>query len=132
PSSMADALDRWAAKQPKANEGDALDRYARKQNIPSFPGAQRKADLPKDLPQRIGEAALTSLPYVGATVGSLFAGPEFLPAIGYATAGGLAGSAAEQGIRTATGDEPPQSFQEAATRVGKQGLEQGATELGGQ
>ncbi len=76
--------------------------------------------LPSDLPQKVGRAALASLPYVGATIGGILA-PEGLlawPAIAAAGVGAGAGSMLEQGGEKAFGmEEAPKSMSEFGKRT---------------
>ena len=99
---------------------------------PGFPKGSGTGDLPVDLPQRVGKAALSALPMIGGAVGAALAPEAMIPAIAYSAAGGGLGSLLEEGARKLTGANPAKTFGEAAKRVGTNVVEQGATELGGQ
>jgi hypothetical protein len=94
--------------------------------------ATPKASLPSDLPGKAVDAALTALPYVGATAaGIATGGAGFIPEVLAAAAGGGAGSLVEQAGRAITGIRPPASLNDAGNTAAKDALAQGATELGG-
>jgi hypothetical protein len=109
----------------------------------AFQSPKAPATLPdvtnKDL-GRAGKAALGSLPWIGAGIGSLMA-PEIAGGgwlvnaaigAGYAAAGGAAGSAVEQGAKAIAGTrDRPRSAGEFAKRVGAEAAVQGAGEFGG-
>lgn len=68
------------------------------------------------------DATLKVLPYAGATIATMAGQPEaWLPAMAMAGAGGAAGSAIEQGVRGATGINPPSSVGDAAKTIAEQG-----------
>ena len=80
---------------------------------------------------KASDAVKENLPIIGATVGGLAgatAGPA--GAVGGAALGGAAGKAAQQLIELPEGKRQPSSGA-AAFEIGKEGVEQGAMELGG-
>lgn len=100
--------------------------------------------LPSDLPQRVGRAGLTALPYAAAAgagfltagLADYFAVPWYYMLAGRPLAAGLGGAAGEYGKQEAykrnifdTGAFAPTSGQEERERVLNMGIEQGLTEI---
>lgn len=103
---------------------------------PAGMNVPKTATLPNDLPEKMGRFAIGALPALGATAATMMFPPAaagILPAwamgMGTAAAGGMAGSAAQQGIEAATGmSEAPKNLHNAAIRAMIDGGAQGAFE----
>lgn len=80
----------------------------------------------------MAERATATLPYVGGAVGGLLGAPAgLLGVVGGATLGGGAGEAYRQLANRAFGLPTPTTPAAAAVDIGREGLGQGAMELGG-
>lgn len=133
---MPGPWEQYQSQSPDSGEKKPWEQYAAQGDMLVKPGSgspsRPNAELPSDLPAKVGRAALKTLPAIGA-VAATMAGPEAWPAaIGMAALGGAGGEAVKQGIESATGmPERPRSITEAMRNVASSGVEQAAYEAGG-
>ncbi len=128
--------DKYAAEQAPAGQQPAPGPWQKYGGLMTQPGQKpagpAKAELSDEAAHKVGDAALSALPYAGAAAAGLFTGGVgFIPAVGAAMAGGGIGGLIEETGREITGLKPAKTTGEFAKRVGIDTVEQGLNEAGG-